>query len=290
MPIDAARASGASSRWRSMPTVVVLPFVPVTPTSRSRRAGKSEERRGGDGGGAARIASPRATGSVVRDGSSTSAADGAGGRRGGEVVVAVALGAAHGQEERSGAHPRGCRRTSTSPRPAASPCTRHQQAGVAQRVGDRRAGRSASRRHHRARWCPRRPSLPAAGLVVPGAPATSCTRKPARCSARTACRSGEPADVGHGARRGRRHRAAAAAREAARRRASLPRCPRRLARRVRRRDRVARSSPRRRARAACAPRVERPLAARWRRASRDRARRCARRAPLRARPWSRARP
>ena len=37
----AAVAPGASSRWRRIPTVVVLPFVPVTPTKRSRSAGSS---------------------------------------------------------------------------------------------------------------------------------------------------------------------------------------------------------------------------------------------------------
>ena len=39
VPMEAAGCSGESRRCRSSPTVVVLPLVPVTPTSVSSRAG-----------------------------------------------------------------------------------------------------------------------------------------------------------------------------------------------------------------------------------------------------------
>jgi hypothetical protein len=68
--MEAARASGASNRWRSSPTVVVFPFVPVTPIMRSSRDGWPK---------AASAAMPAArrpsftpsAGSAVRDSSST---------------------------------------------------------------------------------------------------------------------------------------------------------------------------------------------------------------------------
>ncbi len=74
VPIDAERAPGASSRCRRMPTVVVLPFVPVTAAMRSAFAGSSKA-------AAAAIAAARRPsrttmdGSEVRPGCSTIATD-----------------------------------------------------------------------------------------------------------------------------------------------------------------------------------------------------------------------